>query len=279
MLARLHPFVKPNKSRWPVEKPVEKTRLLMLVCDPLTPKRANDPEMETMKKYPEFIERYHEKVVKEIYTLKNQGARYVKADDIVLDAGCGEKSFVKTWQPQTKLTVGTDLWEESIQRNKTVDLRAVADLDYIPFLDEIFDVIICDSVMEHVNHPATIYEEFYRVLKKNGTLIVRTNSIYNPFMVINRILPIKVRNMIKDLFRIPYGATFPAPYRCNTLRKTHSLLTRIGFKKVSAWRFGAILVRYGSPLYLFFLLYEKITDFKPLRGMKAEFEVCYTKED
>jgi SAM-dependent methyltransferase len=48
------------------------------------------------------------------------------------------------------------------------------DIEAIPYPDEAFDVVICNHVLEHVNHPAIALEEVGRVLRRGGRFICQT---------------------------------------------------------------------------------------------------------
>ncbi|HCM78112.1 MAG TPA: hypothetical protein DIS90_17135 [Cytophagales bacterium] len=54
----------------------------------------------------------------------------------------------------------------------------VADVCAMPFQSESWDVVILIEVLEHVQEPWKAVEEIYRVLKKNGRLVLTTPFIY-----------------------------------------------------------------------------------------------------
>ncbi len=60
----------------------------------------------------------------------------------------------------------------------TLDLNSTiadikADITNIPFDDNIFDIIICNHVLEHIQDDIIAIKEIYRVLKKNGLAIMQ----------------------------------------------------------------------------------------------------------
>jgi len=55
--------------------------------------------------------------------------------------------------------------------------KIVFDAHNIPFAENVFDLVICQAVLEHVIKPAECVKEIYRVLKEHGMVYVET-----PFM-------------------------------------------------------------------------------------------------
>lgn len=232
-----------------------------------------------LKNYPGILKRYYFRKVKEISSIREGYTYCVRRGDFVLDTGCGKKSFIKRWQPNVRLVVGIDIWEDSIRQNKDTDLPVVGDIENLPFKDSIFDFVLSDSVVEHMYHPAQVFREFHRVMKKGGRILLITNSIYSPMMSVNKILPLKFRQWVKDsiLGIKGYAAdTFPAPYRCNSVCKMTRVMKRIGFEKLGIWCFGGIYTT-SFTIFLIFLLCETITDLKWLQFAKLSFAACYKK--
>ena len=98
----------------------------------------------------------------------------------VLDAGCGTGNFEKYLRNRgiECEIVGIDFSEGMLRRarNKCKDGSTEfcrADLVHpLPFLDGSFDRILCINVLYAVSNAQRVLDEFYRVLKKGGRLIV-----------------------------------------------------------------------------------------------------------
>ncbi|WP_414584980.1 class I SAM-dependent methyltransferase [Scytonema sp. PCC 10023] len=84
----------------------------------------------------------------------------------VLNAGAG-------WRDLSHLVdgelVNQDLYYPGDTRN---NIQIYSPLHKIPVEDNLFDVIICIGVIEHVENPEEVLPEFYRVLKHGGHLIL-----------------------------------------------------------------------------------------------------------
>jgi len=63
---------------------------------------------------------------------------------------------------------------KGLQKNSwdTELINIVSDIVQIPEPDESFDVVLCAEVLEHLPNPVKALEEFKRLLKKGGTLIL-----------------------------------------------------------------------------------------------------------
>ena len=90
-----------------------------------------------------------------------------------LDVGCGIGSFLKS----RKNSVGVDINPFNIEFCKSIGLEAYKIKDKFPFSDEEFDSIIFDNVLEHIEDPSFTFKEIYRVLKKDGRLIIGVPTI------------------------------------------------------------------------------------------------------
>ncbi len=95
----------------------------------------------------------------------------------LLDAGCGTGGFIQKLQkilPHIRLTgLEMDIFASNICKGKTSDCAVNGNVNNMPFLSEIFDVIVSSDVLYHrsVDEEAALIE-FYRCLKKGGTLLL-----------------------------------------------------------------------------------------------------------
>jgi ubiquinone/menaquinone biosynthesis C-methylase UbiE len=97
----------------------------------------------------------------------------------ILDAGAGELQYKKFCShlryfsqdfgeydgAGNKVGLQTDSWD-----NSRTDI--VSDIASIPVPDKTYDAVMCIEVFEHIPHPIDAIQEFSRILKKNGYLII-----------------------------------------------------------------------------------------------------------
>ncbi len=93
----------------------------------------------------------------------------------VLDVGCGRAGLDVhiEWKFHVK-PVGVDLSVDYLKVAKTnLETYVCAVIEKLPFNDNMFDVVICDSVLEHVLDIGLAVKELYRVLKVGGKMYVQ----------------------------------------------------------------------------------------------------------
>ena len=116
----------------------------------------------------------------------------------VLEMGCGTgyltKELVKTKGQITAIDISPDLLK--LAQDRVRDPKVffkIEDAQDLSFFDESFDTIVGSSVLHHLDIDKAL-AEFYRVLKKNGTIYFTEPNIMNPQIVVQKnILLIKER--------------------------------------------------------------------------------------
>jgi SAM-dependent methyltransferase len=152
----------------------------------------------------------------------------------VLDAGCGRKSRLEAYRGRIVELVGVDLDAEAGAENRALDRFIPADLgERLPFDDDSFDLVYANFVIEHLDSPATALREWRRVLRPDGDLILLTSNSANPVMAGSRLLPHRLRSVLK---RIGPGVAdrdvIPARYRANTPARLEALVAEADFAPV-----------------------------------------------
>jgi ubiquinone/menaquinone biosynthesis C-methylase UbiE len=96
----------------------------------------------------------------------------LKAGMKMLEPGCGRGEFLNNFKDLGLDVFGVDISSEAVRLNQDLDIKLCdVDRERLPFDDNIFDVILSKSFIEHLNYPEKYFEEAYRVLKPNGILI------------------------------------------------------------------------------------------------------------
>ena len=100
----------------------------------------------------------------------------------VLEVGVGTGISLPLYGPNVRI-VGTDISEEMLkkakkrvteQRLKNVEGLAVMDAEKLEFPDDSFDVVMAQYVVTAVPNPEVALDEFARVLRPGGELIILT---------------------------------------------------------------------------------------------------------
>lgn len=123
------------------------------------------------------------------YTIARYGSvmRALRDSDIaeashVLDVGCGDGALTGLIRKKLAATVvGIDTMPLSIElarkefsRRRMDGEFAVIDGYVYPFADAAFNAVVCSDVIEHVQEPAALLGEMWRVLAPGGVLVVTT---------------------------------------------------------------------------------------------------------
>ena len=101
-------------------------------------------------------------------------------DNKALDLGCGNGSWIRLVQKRTgTFFVGLDCVIDTLIRNAEKSklesrlLKFIAGRgEELPFLNETFDFILTNSVMEYTQNMKQVIEEITRILRPNGTWLV-----------------------------------------------------------------------------------------------------------
>lgn len=94
-------------------------------------------------------------------------AAIVKPDEKVIDVGAGELKYQKYFSHCNYISNDLGLGDvEWVYDN--IDI--ISSADDIPVAPASFDHVLCTQVMEHIEYPDRVFQEFHRILKPGGLL-------------------------------------------------------------------------------------------------------------
>lgn len=194
--------------------------------------------------------RYREEVLK-----------YLTPDVRLLDAGCGsEMPFTREFSSKTQTAIGIDM---EFLKNQGPSPHAIrGDLNYLPFRDSTFDIVISRSVLEHLSNPARVFRELARVLKPNGVVVFLTPNKYDYVSLISRLTPLWFHKwLLSRLLERKDEDTFQTFYRANTRRRLLFYLNQNGFSPLGITLFNQYpaYLMFSALLFRIGIYYERLT--------------------
>jgi ubiquinone/menaquinone biosynthesis C-methylase UbiE len=208
---------------------------------------------------------------------KDAGQRYqeilhdlVDRQTFVLDLGCGRMSLAAEQIGRAGLSVGLDPSLPDLIHNRDVTYRVGGSGEELPFASSSLDLIVSQWTVEHLAQPQVVFNEMARVLRPGGRVVVFTTNANNYIPLVSRIMPDQMQEvLIERLLRRPSHETFPTYFRANTRRSLDRLARGSGLVLEECTYVGNPFYFAFSPLlFRFALLFEKLTDLRPLQGFK-----------
>ncbi|MDP1728702.1 MAG: class I SAM-dependent methyltransferase [archaeon] len=118
---------------------------------------------------PRFIRNRSDAETFSIVNFIKFASKQVKSSDKVLDAGAGSCPYKRYFShAKYESTDFGDIFDKS-SKNKH---NFICNLDKIPRPNNTYDVILNTQVLEHVEYPQKVINEFYRILKPQGKLFL-----------------------------------------------------------------------------------------------------------
>ncbi len=154
----------------------------------------------------------------------------VNADAVVLDLGAGRGSrfdegsaAFRKWfcnfQGRVRRVVGVDVDPVVLTHPHLDEAHVTKPGGRLPLEDGSIDVVICEWVIEHVEHPQEFAAEVERVLKPGGWFCALTPNKFGYVGIGNLVVPETVKDRLMRLVwpERPREDAFPTFYRMNTL--------------------------------------------------------------
>lgn len=160
----------------------------------------------------------------------------VRPDMVVADLGAGRgarydegsaafrKSFFN-FQGRVKTVIGLDVDPVVLQHPHLDEALTIEPGGRLPLEDDSVDLIICEWVIEHVEHPKEFAREVRRVLRPGGWFCALTPNNWGYVGISNRIVPEGVKDRLMRLVSPErlHEDVFPTFYRLNTLGRIRSV--------------------------------------------------------
>ena len=113
----------------------------------------------------------------------------ISSEHIVLDLGAGAGIVSQmNFRGLVERVYGVDP-DERVSTNPHLDVGRVGWAEELPFEDELFDVVFCDNVLEHLDRPEAVFAEVCRVLKPGGVFLAKTPNKFHYVPAFARLTP------------------------------------------------------------------------------------------
>ena len=204
-------------------------------------------------------------------------AQFISPSGTVLDVGSGRGKFICEMAKRGFQATGIEINREYINESQAkVDSENVevsviqASVEQLPFNDGQFDFVNCAEVIEHVEDPAKVCQEIYRVLKTNAKSYISFHNRwgicdYHYHLYFINWLPRSWAEFILKLLKKQKEDSITGRQRLTTMHYyTYSqatyLLKKIGFL-IKDIRVEKIKRKYGKLSLFFLLLYRLLRPF------------------
>lgn len=168
---------------------------------------------------------------------------------MILDVGCGLGMTMDYFIAQKNHVYGIDITSQSVSENKKRGLETLeADARYLPFRDNLFDLVYSLGVIEHFAETELALQEKVRVCKPGGVIVAVVPYLYTPYYL-GGILFERLTRPKYD-FRTTYGKVF-------SKRKFKEMLEKVGCENAQVYLY------YGCPFLrvMFNKVHSGLVDF------------------
>jgi len=207
--------------------------------------------------------------------------KYLRPGQRLLDAGCGRyMKFCKEFSSLGRV-VGIDLESSLDTDNQGNPFGVRGDLSQLPVPSGYFDMVISRSVVEHLEDPARVFREFWRVLKPGGKVVIITPNKYDYVSLIAAVTPYRIhRLLVSKIFQVSEDDVFPTLYRANTLSSMQKAMLAAGFvvRELGTINHYPAYLMFSPMLFRLGILYERLTSLKLLRSLRGSILCVFEKQ-
>ena len=154
----------------------------------------------------------------------------LRPDMTVLDYGAGRgavfssnefalRETLAKLQGKVQKVIGVDV-DDGVLQHPYLDEKHVMEINTpIPVADESIDLIIAHWVFEHVENPAQLAHEFFRILRPGGWICARTPHRWSYVGLATCLIPQRIQIALLRLIKPTFEERdkFPTVYRLNSL--------------------------------------------------------------
>jgi 2-polyprenyl-3-methyl-5-hydroxy-6-metoxy-1,4-benzoquinol methylase len=171
--------------------------------------------------YSYYDERDAEKYSKYVWKNRLKKIRQYSKDGNFLDIGCAFGGFLKT-ASEFFVPYGIEFSEYSAKQARMVFGKNIhaGTIGNHPFNADFFSVITMIELIEHLSDPVSAVKECYKLLRKNGLLLIQTANMDG-----------MQARILKDM----YGYFLPGHLSYFTKRNLTKLLRQAGFEKIKVF--------------------------------------------
>jgi SAM-dependent methyltransferase len=157
----------------------------------------------------------------------------IKPTDVVLDLGAGAGELNgHSFKGRSRRVIGVDL-DPRVTANPLLHAGLQGDICSLPFRDNTFDVAFSIYVLEHVDRPAALTAEMFRVLRPGGLCLALTPNLFHYVTLASRLTPTGFHRWYNERRGRASEDTFPTVYRLNSRRALTRWFGEAGFEPVT----------------------------------------------
>lgn len=209
------------------------------------------------------------------YVLGKMIHRCKKSKCLFLDAGCGKRFTYRSQLSNDTKFVGVDVLRANVvsskRENRDFDY-VIADLTKMPFIEGVFDGVLCIDVLEHVKEKKEVVYELSRVTKKGGFFIGCTTNLLNPILLLDAKFP-----KITEPLVTKYAPGHYERHSRLNISDVHKIFTKkgyqvnyftlLGFPQFNTRIYKSQIKGVPWIAYLW-ILFDRITKYRPLLFLK-----------
>jgi len=182
----------------------------------------------------------------------------------ILDIGCGYSApDLESLRAGRAVKVGLDMVSRFCEADAPSVQFVRGDCHAMPFQDGRFDLVMCRSVLEHLEDPQAVFCEVARVLAPGGHFVFLTPNRWDYVSVLANLIPNRFHQQV---VRVMTGRaeedTFPTFYRANSRGRIRKLarVAKLRIQQLTMPREHPHYLQFNALAYALGTCYEKVLE-------------------